>query len=296
MTTTEPTNITPASAVCGGTVTAGDGSHVFARGLCWNTSPNPVYDDNHTSDGTSTGSLNDTLEGLSPNTTYYVRAYVVSDSGLSYGNEVSFTTLENGSGGIYAYVDLGLPSGLLWAICNVGAISPEESGDYFAWGEIQPKEYYDWSTYQYCNGTENTLTKYCWYSGNGYNGFTDNLIVLEPEDDAATANWSTDWRMPTEEEWVELYQNTTTIWTTWNGVFGLLFTASNNNSIFMPATGYRRESDFYFVGVQGNYWSSSLSLGRPEYARSFNFNSAYVGIGGCYRRAGQCIRPVRSSE
>lgn len=179
--TTEPTSITTTSAICGGTVTAGEASHVFVRGLCWNTSPNPVYDDNHTSDGTNTGTLSNTLEGLSPNTTYYVRAYVVSDSGLSYGNEVSFTTND------HDYVDLGLPSGLLWATCNVGADSPEKYGDYFAWGETQLKDNYDWNAYQYCNGSYNTLTKYCNDSYYGYNGFTDNLFALLPEDDAATA-------------------------------------------------------------------------------------------------------------
>ncbi|MCR5038676.1 MAG: hypothetical protein K6A94_05005 [Bacteroidales bacterium] len=195
----------------------------------------------------------------------------------------------------HEYVDLGLPSGLLWATCNVGANAPEEYGDYFAWGETQPKDYYDWSTYQYCNGSENTLTKYCWYSGNGYNGYTDNLIILQPEDDAATVNWGAEWRTPTEEEWMELYQNTTSTKITQDGVLGWLFTASNNNSIFLPAGGIWVEGNLNFGGT-GNYWSSSLSLGRPEYARSFNYNSYdYIGVGGSYRRSGQSIRPVRSA-
>ena len=115
------------------------------------------------------------------------------------------------------YVDLGLPSGTLWAACNVGAVTPEDYGDYFAWGETQPKDFYDWSTYQYCNGSYNTLTKYCSDASFGYNGFSDTLSILLRENDAATANWGSDWRMPTNEEWQELYNNTTHVWTTQNG-------------------------------------------------------------------------------
>ena len=113
----------------------------------------------------------------------------------------------NGTYNGYAYVDLGLPSGLLWATCNVGANHPEDYGFYFAWGETTPKDYYDWNTYQYANGTsweDPQLTKYCNVSGYGYNGFIDNLTTLLPEDDAATANCGSGWRMPTKDDFQEL--------------------------------------------------------------------------------------------
>ena len=195
------------------------------------------------------------------------------------------------------YVDLGLPSGLLWATCNVGATTPEGYGDYFAWGETQPKSYYDWSTYKYCNGDYYKLTKYCDESDLGYNGFTDNLTILLPEDDAATANWGNDWRMPTKEEWQELYQNTTHIWTTQNGVNGRLFTASNGNSLFLPAAGFRRDSYLYSVGSNGNYWSSSLYTGHPSGAWYFYFNSDYYYMDRYdYRGVGLSFRAVRSSR
>jgi hypothetical protein len=129
VTTAEPTYITAVSAVVGGTVTLPEGSHVFLRGVCWGTEPSPDIDGSHSTEATGTGSFSSTLDSLSPNTTYYVRAYVVSDSGLSYGNEVNFTTLDDGSND-HEYVDLGLPSGTLWATCNVGANAPEEYGDY----------------------------------------------------------------------------------------------------------------------------------------------------------------------
>lgn len=178
----------------------------------------------------------------------------------------------------HGFVDLGLPSGLLWATCNVGADAPEEYGDYFAWGETQPKDYYGLNTYQYCNGSSTTLTKYCNNSEYGYNGYTDDLTILLPEDDAATANWGSDWRMPTQAEWQELLDNTTNIWTTQNGVSGRLFTASNGNSLFLPAAGYRRDGSLSAAGSVGIYFSSSLYTDNPNNAWGFIFSSSMTYI------------------
>ena len=100
----------------------------------------------------------------------------------------------------HEWVDLGLPSGTLWATMNVGASSPEGYGDNFAWGETAPKNVYNWSTYQWCMGSYDTFTKYCNISSYGYNGFTDNKLELDPEDDAATANWGPEWCMPSQEQ------------------------------------------------------------------------------------------------
>ena len=292
VTTTVPTDITTTSAVVGGTVTIGEGNHVFARGVCWGIEPNPTIDDNHISNGAETGDFSDTLTDLTPSTTYYVRAYVVTDYGLAYGEELSFAT-------DHSFVDLGLPSGLLWATCNVGANAPEDYGDYFAWGETQPKETYSWSTYQYCNGSSNTLTKYCNNPNYGYNGFTDSLTILLPEDDAATANWGEDWRMPTKSEWQELFENTTGTWvTTQNGVVGCIFTASNGNSIFLPAAGRNWGGENNDLNIYGYYWSSSLCDEGPQAsAWGFDsFNSSNYGMLVNGRGNGQSIRPVRESE
>ena len=197
----------------------------------------------------------------------------------------------------HEYVDLGLPSGTLWATCNVGATTPEGYGDYFAWGETTPKDTYNWSTYQYCNGSYNTLTKYCTDSGYGYNGFTDNLTTLLPEDDAATANWGSGWRMPTQEEWQELLDNTTDTWTKQNGVNGRLFTASNGNSLFLPAAGNRWDDELYNAGSYGFYWSSSLNTDYPYDAWGLDFNSGYAHVDGDYdgRSNGFSVRPVREN-
>ena len=240
------------------------------------------------------GSQTVTLDGLAPGTTYYVRAYAVTDNGLAYGDEVNFTT--EGGGDTHDYVDLGLPSGLLWATCNVGATNPEDYGDYFAWGETTTKDTYNWSTYQYCMGSNTTLTKYCSNSSYGYNSFTDNLTTLLPEDDAATANWGNGWRMPTKEEWEELLINTTVIWMTQNGVNGRLFTASNGNSLFLPAAGCRSNSSLDYAGSRGYYWSSSLVAYEPRRAWYFSLGSGDYLMGNSSRYVGQSVRPVRSSQ
>ena len=196
----------------------------------------------------------------------------------------------------YEYVDLGLPSGTLWATCNVGANAPEEYGDYFAWGETMPKDVYDWNTYQYCMGSNNNLTKYCDNSSYGYEGFTDGLTALLSEDDAARANWGGDWRIPTKEEFEELYNNTITTWTQQNGVEGRLFTASNGNTLFLPGAGYRSGSSFNNAGSYGIYWMSSLSTDNPSRARSFFFGSGYHGMNVYERNLGHSVRPVRSAR
>ena len=205
-----------------------------------------------------------------------------------------------GGGGDHEYVDLGLPSGTLWATCNVGANTPEEYGDYFAWGETTPKNTYDWSNYQHCMGSSNTLTKYCNNSNCGYNGFTDDLTALLPEDDAATANWGVGWRMPTKDECWELINNTRRIRTTQNGVIGRLFIGTNGNSIFMPIAGYRDGTSVVSQGEIGYWWTSLLCLvwSAPYQVLYLDSHSDGDGVNGYYqpyRYNGVPVRPVRSS-
>ncbi len=189
------------------------------------------------------------------------------------------------------WVDLDLPSGLLWATRNVGATSPEEYGDYFAWGETQPKELISWDTYRY--GYYDQLTKYCNDSSYGLNGFTDGLTTLQPGDDAATANYGG--RTPTQAEWQELIDNTTSQWTTINGVNGWCFTGTNGNSLFLPAAG-RSDSMFSEAGSDGYYWSSSLCTDYPRYARRFIFGSNIQRVySNGDRCSGYTVRAVRQN-
>ena len=196
----------------------------------------------------------------------------------------------------HTYIDLGLPSGTLWAVCNVGATSPEDYGDYFAWGETETKETYVWSTYKYCNGSNdwNNLTKYCNKSSYGDNGFTDDLNVLLPEDNAATVRWGGDWRIPTKEEWDELLNNTTNICTIQNGVFGRLFFATNGASLFLPAAGYRSD-DLEYAGEYGCYWSTLLDTEFPNDAYYLDLDSESYGMFSCRRFFGQSVRAVHSA-
>ena len=193
-------------------------------------------------------------------------------------------------------VDLGLPSGTLWATCNVGADSPEEYGDYFAWGETEPKEDYSWATYKYCNGSEYTMTKYCTKSNYGYNGFTDNKTELEPEDDAATVIWGDIWQIPSQAQCLELINSnyTTSKWTTLNGKTGMEITSkSNGNSIFLPAAdAYEGTSLDNGAGTNGFYWSNSLDTSKCLAAYRLWFHSNFFEIKSNRRFVGRPIRPV----
>ena len=190
------------------------------------------------------------------------------------------------------WVDLGLPSGLLWNTCNLGALSPEEYGDYYAWGETTTKEVYDWSTYKYCivdaDGNLRTLTK--------YDGSPDDPTTLDGWDDAAAHELGGGARMPTEAEWKELINNTTAEWTTMNGDNGRKFTASNGESLFLPVAGYRWDGELYSAGSAGFFWSSSLAESRPDFAWGFYFDSGVPGMSIDFRYCGQSVRPVRSAR
>lgn len=227
------------------------------------------------------------LTGLQKNTTYYVR-YKVSNA-ISAGIVAAppFTTKNSTENG-YEYVDLGLS--VQWATCNVGATKPEEYGDYFAWGETESKEVYDWSTYKWCSGSYYTLTKYC--TSSSY-GTVDNKTTLDLSDDAARANWGGNWRMPTRAEQGELREQCTWTWSSQNGVNGYKVTSKiNGKSIFLPAAGYRRSSSLLVAGIYGDYWSSSLDPGNPASAYHLSFYSSGVGWDANNRYYEQSVRPV----
>lgn len=210
----------------------------------------------------------------------------------------------------HEYVDLGLPSGLKWATCNVGATNPEDYGDYFAWGETEPyyieghaqdtpcsnwktgKTGYNWESYKWCNGDYNKLTKYC---NSSSHGTIDDKTILEAEDDAARQNWGGSWRMPTWSEIVELDENCDWTWTELNSVNGFKVTGPNSNWIFLPAAGYRSDRGLSQDGSFGRYWSSSMMPSYPNTAFELFFDdniaelNSYSSI---HRYFGQSVRPV----
>ena len=175
----------------------------------------------------------------------------------------------------HEYVDLGLPSGTLWATCNIGASKPEEYGGYYAWGETEEKEDYNLDTYQYSPevsdiGVDIAGTKY----------------------DVAHVKWGGSWVMPSLDQINELLDNTTSEWTTLNGVSGYKFIGSNGGTIFFPATGFRWDGDFGGVGSEGSYWLSTLD----EYPWGAFW--LFLGLDGTdkligSRSVGRSVRPVR---
>ena len=220
----------------------------------------------------------------------------------------------------HEYVDLGLPSGLKWATCNVGASKPEEYGDYFAWGDTVPyyssqdpltwKEGksagYEWASYTWCKGSYATLTKYCSESTYGYNDFQDSKTTLDPEDDAARYQWGGSWRMPTKGDIDELLatkDNTTDYTWTWCDGSTIKYAStdvkgwqivrnSTGATLFLPAAGYRRDASLDYVGSYGLYRSSSLVTDFPYNAYFLHFFSGYVNWYYDYRFDGLSVRPV----
>ena len=185
-------------------------------------------------------------------------------------------------------VDLGLS--VKWASCNIGASSPEEYGDYYAWGETEPKGgSSQWSNYTWCNGSSSSLTKYNIHSDLGT---VDYKIGLDLDDDAAHVNWGGNWRMPTMTELEELHYQCTWTWTTQGGKNGYRVTGPNGNSIFLPASGYWAGSSLNGAGTAGAFWSSTLWPDESVYASLIIYNSGTVSENGFDRVDGMTIRPV----
>ena len=182
-------------------------------------------------------------------------------------------------------VDLGLS--VRWATCNLGASRPEDYGDYYAWGETTTKNNYSWSTYKWCNGSSNTLTK---YNVSSFNGRVDGIKQLQEADDVAHVKLGGNWRMPTNEEWTELRTKCTWTWATLRG--GYKVTGPNGNSIFLPAAGLRYNSDLRNAWSRGYYWSSSLDTADPYFAYYLEFLSSGAVRSDDYRCYGFSVRPV----
>ena len=207
---------------------------------------------------------------------------VSTGNGSSKTSSVKETKTKGACNG-HDWVDLGLPSGTKWATCNVGANKPEDYGNYYAWGETRTKGSYSYDNYRWGIRNNYDYIKY---------GYADNLKTLEANDDAATTNWGHGWHMPTETELQELISNCTYQWTTQNDVKGMLFTGTNDNSIFLPAAGDRFGSELKHAGTRCYYWSSSLCSAGPSYVWSLIFDSGNCRIGPEVRNDGFTVRPV----
>lgn len=252
------------------------------QGVCYSSEVSePTIDCSCVSRGTMyTGSWMAELTGLRSGTQYYYRPYLRIADAVFYGDVKSFTTLGDYVEIPEGAVDLGLS--VYWASCNVGATSPEEYGDYFAWGETTTKSDYSSAT-SVTYGLSITELE-----SRGIIGSDGNLTAAY---DAATANWGGSWRMPTLDEMKELLNKCTWEWTTQNGVYGRKVTGPNGNSIFLPAAGYRYDTSLDGAGSYGYCWSAAPSS-YGYYACNLYFNSGNCGWGDYSRDHGFTVRPV----
>lgn len=258
-------------------------------GICYSDENKvPTYNDFKKELGSTMQDYSFEIEDVFSGTTYYYRTYVKFLGEVYYSAVNSITTMGETKSKIingHEFVDLGLPSGLLWAETNVGASSSSGYGYYFAWGETKTKSYYDWSTYKW--GDEHiNMTKY---------NSTDEKTSLDDEDDAATVKWGAPCRMPDSSEFEELYNKCDWSWqSNYKGTSGYLVTGPSGNTIFFPASGKRNNGDLSYSGSIGYYWSRSL---RSDYTQNahylYFFNSRLVDSTDNHNRfLGFPVRPV----
>ena len=183
----------------------------------------------------------------------------------------------------HEWVDLGLPSGLKWATCNVGASEAEEFGNYYAWGETEPKSEYT---------SINSLTYKVSFRKLKKSGIIDDSGTLTKEYDVASVNWGEEWRMPTIDEYQELISQCNWNFASFNGVNGYLVTGPNNKNIFLPAAAFQQNTTIENVGDFGDYWSSTVVRELSGVAHSLGYSSKSHGRRRYARYAGRTIRPV----
>ena len=267
ITTSDATNVTCRSAVLSGISKFSSDKGVTVVGIIYSTDNAPTSDNGKIlkiSSIDKNGCFSITVKDLKSNTDYCYRSFILQNGLYYLGDIKNFTTTKFTPEAI----DLGLS--VKWASCNMGAQSTSEYGDYYAWGDIEPKKTNKWSKYSYTS-----FTKYCLDKEYGYNGFTDNLFYLEPEDDVAHVNWGGNWRLPSKSELEELKNQCTWKWTELDGVNGYLVTSNvpgyTDKSIFLPAAGIFTGDQPFMAGNFGEYWSNRLDLVSSDKAMSLIF-------------------------
>lgn len=280
VTTVTVSEITYNTAVVSAEVLTDGGADVIERGFMWNKTDAGDNNTERVKVGEGLGTYSFKLLGLQEVTSYNVVAYAVNSKGEVVSEPVIFTTEANDEVIEYEYVDLGLPSGVKWAMHNVGTTYPEGHGDHFAWGEIEPKATYE--------------------SGNCSSYYQDlGDISGNPLYDAAAAKWGNGWRMPTLEEMYELTQECTWTWVEDNGIVGYKVTSkTNGNHIFLPAAGFRVNDQLLDKDFFGYYWMSTPyeeEGAEPTLNKAcfLDMCSYQFYCNWSLRRNGMTIRPVK---
>lgn len=301
ITTSTPVSVTTSSFEAVASVSLNEGVKSLSVspevGVCYSDeNEQPICNDYCKKLGNSMTDYTISINDVDPGTTFYYRTYVKFLDEVYYdSNVLSVTTLgtkpvENNlyvTINNHKFVDLGLPSGLLWAECNVGASSAYVDGEYYSWGEIETKSDYSSSNYKWGRDYNNeNYTKY---------NLSDYKKTLDASDDVATVKWGKGCRMPSQLEFRELYNKCVWAWNSnYNGTSGYLVIGPNGSSIFLPASGLRGnrgyEGDLYVHGSCGYYWSATLS-GSSAY--NLYFSSDWVNPSDTYGRSpGFAVRPV----
>lgn len=255
-------------------------------GICYSDyNVTPVYSNGHYKLGTELKEYSFKVPYLDNGTTFYYRAYVKVNSECYYDSKV-YTATTTGITPSYVilyrhkFVDLGLPSGLLWSACNLGASQIQDDGDYFAWGETETKKTYTTENYKF---GESTYSKY---------NDDDNLTTLEAEDDAATVIWGSRFRMPTDSEFYELFAKCEWHWNdSYRGTSGYMVTGPNGNQIFLPCAG-RYTDELVDHGESGAYWASTIYPQKNTNSYFFRIYSGVYFLQSKVRCIGLTIRPV----
>ncbi len=210
---------------------------------------------------------------------------------MSGENPLAEITVSQEAAATFSAIDLGLS--VEWAPCHIGATTQEECGKYYSWGEIEEKADYSWETYKWCNGSNDSVTKYC--TDSSY-GTIDGKTTLEAEDDVATVELGEDWRIPTIAEFQELLNNCAWTWCSVNGIYGYKV-SGNGNTIFLPAAGcrYYDETEARYVSELGCYWSSSSTASDHPTSYAFSFEEDdFMESDNVSRYPGLTIRPVKA--
>jgi uncharacterized protein (TIGR02145 family) len=281
--------VTLNSAIVYGQVVEDGGFPITEYGFCYSTSPSPTIEDVKLICENSVHSFSYNIVNLQEGTKYYIRSYAQNEKGITYGEELCFSTKVRTYHNGYEYVDLGLS--VKWATCNVGANVPEEYGGYYAWGEIETKSTYDWTTHKYYDSTTGSFLKYNdWWHQSGVH---DNKMTLDPSDDVAHINWGGNWRMPDEDELRELRDKCTLVFCNQNGVQGYRITSTVNGcSIFVPASGKKVGKQLDEVGDVAYFWSINRIEQKSEYAVYMKVSSPYLQVPFTDRCYGFSVRPV----
>ena len=231
------------------------------------------------------GAYSAKITGLTPETAYWFKAFAEIDGEPFAGEILHFTTAKIP---VPEAVDLGIVVNgkkIKWASFNLGATKPEENGYFYSWGETAPKDDYIWSTYKFGTSSSGPFSKY---------NSVDMVLDPGPEgDDVASKYLGGKWRMPTQEEWTELITKCTSTKTPQNGKNGLLVTATNGKSIFLPFAGFTDRTYHHNEGESAHYWSSSLGPTTPAYAYNFVYGVGTASnVGQSLRNLGYSVRPI----